>query len=125
MAKKVGAGKKKQGSLEGSLAALGQRVDQAKATRPGTIVFHASGAGSASYRLNTGLGPTSVSRFTEAAEDRQPLIEVIGEAVTIQAVIDGEKDAVKTFLSGGIRVRGDLRYLSDLALELGFIDRPL
>jgi hypothetical protein len=125
MAKQTSAGKKERRSLEDSLAALGQKVNQAKATRPGAIVFHASGASSGSYRLNTGQGQTRLAGFAEGADDRQPLIEVFGDAATLRAVMDGEKDAVKTFFAGGLRVRGDLRYLSDLALELGFIDKPL
>ncbi len=36
-----------------------------------------------------------------------------------------QKDAVREFLAGGLRVRGDLRYLSDLGMELGFLHRPL
>jgi hypothetical protein len=125
MNRKESTEKKSRGSLEDSLAALGQKIDQAKATRQGVIVFHVSGTDSGSYRLNTSQGQTGIAKFAESVDDKRPLIEVMGDAATIQAVIEGENDAVKTFLAGGIRVRGDLRYLSDLALELGFIDRPL
>jgi hypothetical protein len=125
MADNTEAEKKDGGSLEGSLATLGQRIQQAKATRPGSIVFHAAGAGSGTYRLHTGQGQTRMVPFGEAADDKQPLIEVIGDAATLRAILEGKKDAVKTFIGGGLRVRGDLGYLSELALELGFIDKPL
>jgi hypothetical protein len=29
------------------------------------------------------------------------------------------------FFAGGIRVRGDIAYLSELGMRLGFLDRPL
>ncbi len=125
MADKTNAGKKDSGSFEEALSALGQKIQQAKAARPGSIVFHAAGAGSGTYRLHTGHGQTRMVPFGEAADDKHPLIEVIGEAATLQAILDGRKDAVKTFLGGGLRVRGDLNYMSELAYELGFLEKPL
>ena len=43
----------------------------------------------------------------------------------INAILAGTKDARKEFLAGGFRVRGDLRYLSNVALELGILKEPL
>jgi hypothetical protein len=60
-----------------------------------------------------------------AGADELPLVEVLADAETVRAIIDGEKDAQKQFFSGGIRVRGDLRYFSDLAVELGLLKTPL
>jgi hypothetical protein len=51
-------------------------------------------------------------------------LEVYGDAERIRGIVEGEKDAVREFLAGGLRVRGDLRYLSELGLELGFLRRP-
>ncbi len=118
-------GREGPGNFEGSLAKLGKRIQQAKATRSGSVVFHLAGAGGGTDRLHTAQGQTRMVPYGEAADDRQPLIEVIGEAATLQAILDGKKDAVKTFMGGGLRIRGDIRSLSDLALELGFIDKPL
>lgn len=126
MAEEKNTAKKGQPGLEESLADLGRRLEQAQATRPGAIVFHASGARSGSYRISTGHGRFSVAAMADAApDDRPPALEVIGDSETIQAILDGRKNAVKAYLGGGLRVRGDLRYLSDLALELGLIDAPL
>jgi hypothetical protein len=50
---------------------------------------------------------------------------VLGDANVVRAIFDGEKDAVKQFLVGGLRVRGDLRHFSDLFLELGILKTPL
>jgi len=52
-------------------------------------------------------------------------VEVIGSSAKVRALISGDRDPVKVFLSGGVRLRGDLRYASDLALELGLIEEPL
>ena len=52
-------------------------------------------------------------------------IEVMGDANTVRAILDGETDTREQFLAGGLRVWGDLRYLSDLALELGVLKEPL
>jgi putative sterol carrier protein len=61
----------------------------------------------------------------EYSSIRQPTIEIIGDAKRIKAIFEGKKDARKQFLAGGIRVRGDLRYLSDMLLELGILTEPL
>jgi hypothetical protein len=49
----------------------------------------------------------------------------MGDANTVRAILDGDRDAREQFLAGGLRVQGDLRYLSDLALELGVLKEPL
>jgi hypothetical protein len=54
-----------------------------------------------------------------AISDSPPTIQIIGDARRILGVLAGQKDARTHFLAGGFRVRGDLRYLSDLAVELG------
>jgi hypothetical protein len=46
---------------------------------------------------------------------------VIGTADRIRPILDGSKDGRLQFYLGGIRVRGDLQYLSEIAHELGFI----
>ena len=54
-----------------------------------------------------------------------PTLEIMGDARRIAAVISGGKNARKEFLAGGFRVRGNLRYLSDVAMELGILKIPL
>jgi hypothetical protein len=53
-----------------------------------------------------------------------PLIEIIGEPERIRAVLEGGREGLAQFYRGGIRIRGDLQYLSELAYELGFIREP-
>jgi hypothetical protein len=92
----------------------------------GDIVFRLTGSGGGtSYRVECGDGQARVAETTIASTGSAPLIEVIGDARSIQSILAGEKDARMQFLAGGFRVRGDLRYLSDVALELGLIKEPL
>jgi putative sterol carrier protein len=105
------------------LQELASKLAQAKNARAGDIVLRLSGKGGATYRLSSGRGKAEVTETTDVP--MQPLIEVIGDAVALQAVIDGKIDARKQFLAGGIRVRGDLQHLSDLAVELGLLKHPL
>lgn len=51
-------------------------------------------------------------------------IQVYGPASRILAILEGKKDGRAQFLAGGIRVRGNMAYLSDLALQLGIIKEP-
>ena|SRR5215831_10558901 len=111
------------GSVQDSLGALAVKVTGARVARAGDIVLRLSGKGGGTYRLACGHKEV---RVTETADvSVRPLIEVIGDAATVQAVLDGKVDARKQFLAGGIRIRGDLQYLSDLALELGLLKDPL
>jgi hypothetical protein len=111
------------GSLRHSLGELAGRIAGARSARAGDIVLRLSGEGAGTYRLSS--GQQGVQVFETADVGIQPLIEVMGDAAAVQAVIDGKVDARTQFLAGGIRVRGDLRHLSDLALELGLLKHPL
>jgi hypothetical protein len=119
------AGRSDAGSrtVRKSLDELAPRVAAAKNTRVGEIVLRLSGKGGATYRVSTGRGRADVSETADVSG--QPLLEVIGDAEAVMAVLDGKKDAREQFLAGGIRVRGDLQLLSDLAVELGLMKHPL
>lgn len=117
--------KKSKKSVGASLERLGGRLDECRSVRPGGIDLHLTGASGGEYQINTGRGPTTVTATARSAAEAAPVLEVWGDAETIRAIIDGEKDPVKQFLRGGIRVRGNLRYLSDVGVELGILDRPL
>jgi hypothetical protein len=54
-----------------------------------------------------------------------PLLEVIGDPRRIRAIVRGEKDARMQFFAGVIRVRGDMHYLSELGMQLGFLKTPI
>lgn len=111
-------------SLDRSLEHLAEKLQTGARTRRGDIVFVVTGARVGQYTVECTPGAVSVSS-TAGRGDRTPLIEVIGDAEVLQAVLDGERDAREQFLQGGLRVRGDLRYLSDVAMELGILKAPL
>jgi hypothetical protein len=99
-----------------------ERLAKARALREGTITLQFTDGGSAHLECSR-AGVRINERM--AAGEHTPLIEVMGDSRRIQAIIEGRKDAVKEFLAGGLRVRGDLDYLSDLGMELGILRRPL
>jgi hypothetical protein len=112
-------------TTENALDGLVQKLDTSANLRTGDIVFHLSGASGGEFRLASRSGKTVISSTGRGADDRKPLIEIWGDAGVIRSIINGDKNAIKQFMVGGIRIRGDLRYFSDLALELGILDAPL
>ena len=131
MAKPGGRGRSTQeqskgrGGQEEALARVLDRLGKSKAMRPGDIVFHLSGAGGGSFVVECSDSGARVTEAVASGRDYPPLVEVIGDATRIRAVLIGTKDAREEFLGGHFRVRGDLRYLSNVALELGIIKQPL
>ena len=103
-----------------ALQPLAERLSKSERLRPGTIAlrFHDGG----STYIHSSRRKVEVSDAPKS--DLPPLIEVFGERKRIQAIIDGEKDPRAQFLAGGLRVRGDLGYLSDLAVDIGLLDEP-
>lgn len=97
-----------------------KRVSQTKALKEGSIVFRLTGEGD--YCVDCS---PKTAELTVGMPRSTPIIEVLGDAKRIQAILEGKKDARAQFMAGGLRVRGDLRYLSDLALELGILEEPL
>jgi predicted lipid carrier protein YhbT len=66
------------------------------------------------------------NRFEFAREvDSAPLLEISGDPKRLQAIIEGRKDAREQFFAGGISVRGDMHYLSELGMMLGFLKTPI
>jgi hypothetical protein len=110
-------------TIRHSLDEVASKVAKARTARAGDIVLRLSGKGGGTYRLSSRPGKVEVTETSDVAG--QPLFEVIGDAEGVQAVLDGRVDAREQFLAGGIRVRGDLQHLSDLAVELGLMKHPL
>jgi hypothetical protein len=112
-------------AADDTLGGLARKLDASVNLRTGDIVLHLAGSGGGEYCLSSRAGKTTVSSAGRGPEDRRPLIEVWGDASVIRAILTGEKSAVKQFMVGGLRIRGDLRYFSDLAVELGILETPL
>jgi hypothetical protein len=111
-------------SFSGSLERAAEKVRWERHSRRGDIIFVVSGREAGQYAVEVSPGTARVTSGA-ARGDRPPLLEVMGDADTIRAILDGERDAREEFLQGGLRVRGDLRYFSDLAMELGILKIPL
>lgn len=97
------------------------RFEGARSRCHGTILLRLLGEGGGEFHLHSDSNGCGLSR--QAGQD-QPLVEIIGDAAKVRAVLDGSREGLAQFYRGGIRVRGDLRYLSGLAHELGFIRQP-
>lgn len=110
-------------AVETTLRELASRVARSRALRHGDIVFRLGGQGRTELVLAAEGDGVRVAPL--GSRPNAPLIEVFGDAEAVRSILAKEVDARKRFLAGGIRVRGDLRYLSDLALELGLLSKPL
>jgi|ERR1051325_5610726 hypothetical protein len=108
--------------IESALEDVSRKLSSAKAIRKGAIAIRATGEEGSHFTLHSDEKGVTVRK---GASDARPAVEIIGDARLIREVLAGEKDALAHFLAGAFRVRGDLRYFSDLALELGILKRPL
>ncbi len=104
------------------LKGFAKRLDKTKALKKGLIILRLTGSDGGEYCLDCS---TKSVRVTKRVPRNTSLIEIMGEAKRIRAIFDGKKDARAQFLAGGFRIRGDLRYLSDLAIKLDIIKEPL
>lgn len=111
--------------LTTSVGRAGKRLQSSKALRDGAIAINATGSVTARYRLASEGGRVEASEVTDQSDVMPPVIEVIGDAGTLSAIMDGKADAREEYLAGRLRVQGDLRYLSDLAVEIGYLEDPL
>ena len=109
-------------AIEDSLNSFAVRVNKSKVLIRQPMVFKLSGTGGGDYCVDWSSGAARVSKGSPSG---RPLVELIGDARRIIAVLEGRKDARKQFLAGGFRVRGDLRYISELAVDLGIVKEPL
>ena len=109
-------------TTEKSLDALAKKLEGCASLRSGSIAFRLTGRGGGDYDIECGSGSAKVR---DAERRRVPDIEIIGTPAKVRALITGDKDPIKVFFTGGIRVRGDIRYASDLAVELGLLAEPL
>jgi hypothetical protein len=106
-----------------SVTSLASKLAGTRSLRDGDVVLRLAGKGAATYVLSSRNGRVEFADV--AGPESPPLVEVMGDAEQLRSILDGEADAREQFLAGGIRVRGDLRYLSDAALELGLLKDPL
>ncbi len=111
----------RQSPVELALARLARRMSSSRGVKKSSIVFHAIGAGGGDYYLACSPGDVKLTK----ASSLQPTVEIIARANQLAQILAGERDPRKVFFAGGLRVRGDLRYLSDLGMELGILKEPI
>ncbi|MFE7630129.1 hypothetical protein [Kocuria sp. NPDC057446] len=104
------------------LVGLAERLAGCASLRPGSIGVVMLGEDGGDYQVECQAGS---ARIATAGTPRVHQFEILGRPDKVRALLSGEHDAVTLFLSGGIRLRGDLRYVSDLARELGIIEKSL
>lgn len=109
-------------ALQQAVEAAAARLQPERRLRPGAIVFRAAEGETPIFALRSSERGAMVEA---SAADAAPLLEVIGDPRRISAIVRGEKDARMQFFAGGIRVRGDMHYLSELGMQLGFLKKPI
>jgi SCP-2 sterol transfer family len=99
-----------------------ERAAKLERLRDGVVRFRFADGGDAVIRCSRGKADLSDE---PAPMEGEPLFEIMGDRKRIQAIIEGKKDPRLQFLAGGLRIRGDIRYFSDIAMELGILSEPL
>ena len=103
---------------------VAEKLHRDRLLRDGTIVLRADSE-AAGVVVRMGSNGFEVVPLAGVEEGAPPLLEVIGDPKRLAAIVRGEKDGRRQFLAGGIRVRGDMSYLSELGMRLGFLDTPI
>jgi hypothetical protein len=99
-----------------------KRLSATTVLRDGHIVLRMKGEGAAEYCFRCEKGIASLQQDVPPGDHH---IELIGDARRIRTLLEGKKDARVHFLAGGFRVRGDIGYISDLAMALNLLKHPL
>jgi hypothetical protein len=108
-------------TADAALKEFSAKFERAQTRRPGSILLRLTGKNGGQFYLYSTATGCRVSR--EPAEE-SPHVQVSGPADRILAILSGRKEGRSQFIAGGIRVRGDLDYLSALAHEMGLIKEP-
>lgn len=111
--------------LEEAVVTVAEKLHRDRLLRDGTIVLRADSEAAAGLVVRMGPKGFEVVPLAGVEEGAPPLLEVIGDPRRLAAIVRGEKDGRRQFLAGGIRVRGDMSYLSELGMRLGFLDTPI
>lgn len=117
--------KKAAANVRRSLETLVGRLADTRSIRDGDVVMRLTGDSGGTYLLSCRGGKVKLADAAMTGTEKTPLLEVMGDAETIRSILEGESDARERFFAGGLRVRGDLRYLSTVGLELGLLKEPL
>lgn len=101
-----------------TLAKFAERVRRAKTSRRGVLAFRLSGKGGGNFFIDLSVAG---ERIVAGDAPSSPLLEIEGEAERVSAVLDGRKSWLSQLYGGGLTVRGDLKFINELASDLGII----
>ena len=113
-------GKVVGGGLRRAVEALASSLSQWSGLKHGSILFVAPDGPSLHL-----VCERSGVRIADGPPQGRVLLRVTGPADRVAAIVRGKADPQREYLAGGLFVRGDLFYLSELLLERGLIKRPL
>ena len=115
-----GSGSKRVNAV---LTRAGRRLGKAKSLKEGSILLRLQGSGGGNFCLDCKKRAVRLVKRTPRHTE-VPLIELIGPADVVLEILDGKTDGLNQFLRGRLRIRGDLRYASDLAGEFRMVKQP-
>ena len=110
------------GTLSSALREVTEKLADCRSLKKGTILFRTTDD-EGQFALE--CSDRGVQIRQDPSQQTPAAIEIIGSSRQLRGVLAGEIDARARFLAGAFRVRGDLRYLSDLAVELNLLKEPL
>jgi SCP-2 sterol transfer family len=107
-------------SMEAALLAFGARVSSAAPRAHGSIVVHCTDTGEDFALEGTG----TMARVNRGRGEGPHQVEVRGPAAVLRAIAEGRQEPARALAAGGIRVRGDLRYLEAVLKDAGLLECP-
>ena len=108
----------KRTTFERSLSRLVDKLDKTEVPRGGEVVFNVSDQ----KPFRVALKASGKSSLYRTLSKEEPRLEISGDPLRIQAVLDGKKDPREAFLEGSITVRGDLDYLQSILRSMGLME---
>jgi len=111
-------------TLHAAARRVAERLQRERVLQPGSIVLH-SGSGAGGILLKSSEAGVELRSLEPGDETGSALVEVTCDPARLTSIIEGKKDARMQFFAGGIRVRGDMTYLSQIGMQIGFLDRPI
>jgi predicted lipid carrier protein YhbT len=112
------SGTASRAAAETVLKTLAKQLDRVHNLRKATVLLRITGDGGGDYCL--ACSPEGVRVSADVPLVHHDL-EVVADRAHILAMIEGRRDARTVFLTGNVRVRGNVQYWSDVAYELGLI----
>lgn len=109
--------KPSSGDLKATLSKFASRINADAPEAKGGIHIHCPDCGE-EFGLE-GLG--RAARVTDRGGAESAIVQVTAPSAVLVEILEGRLDATQAFVRGGIRVRGDLRYLEQVLRNAGML----